>query len=290
MVLETITSYYDAFPWVAEVSVPACSSKISRDRAETVVQAALDVLKLFFGYRGGKDFRLGHHRGRRSRTAHLMRGPDGVFHYSIWSGGEGGFAQEGWYENIKSDMSRALQAAGSAIAACLQPDAVKSDHRDRWLGALHWYGQAVSETVPAAQLVKYVAALERLTVLEETRTTDEKSGQKVTDVVTRRTAILSVERLEPEVIAQAWRDARELYKWRSALMHGRSSPLTKELLEVMHLAHRMTRQAVFAALGIYVELDMNGKGASKDLEERFIELEANLLFDAESGVDPVNER
>ncbi len=276
-VLGWITDYYGSFTWIAELTVPPCSSKVSRARAETTVQAALDVLKLFFGYRGGRDYRLGHHRGERDRIAHLTRGLDGVFHYSIRSGGEGGSAEEGWYEGIKTGPSWwALDAAGDAIHAYLAPGAVKSDHRDRWLGVLHWYGQAVTDTTPASQLVKYVAALERLTVLEETKTMDKIEGQKVTDVVTRRTALLGCESDDAADIARTRTEARTLYDWRSALMHGRSSPLTKELDDVMHLAHRITQRAMFAALAIYVQLDMAGKVCSKDLEARFVELEVFL--------------
>lgn len=282
-ILAWITDYYGAFTWIAEVTVPPCSAKVSRERAEITVQAALDVLKLFFGYRGGKDFRLGHHRGERDRTAHLTRGPDGVFHYSLWRGGEGGSAEEGWYEHVKENTSWALQAAGSAVEAYLQPRKVKSQHRDRWLGALHWYGQAVSEREPSAQLVKYVAALERLTVLEETGTVDEEGTQDVTDVVTRRTALLASETGDRAEVMTLRENARTLYRWRSNLMHGRSSPLTKELLEVMHLAHRMTQQAMFAALAIYVQLDMAGKLKEQDLEDRFVELEKEAFSPTEDG-------
>jgi hypothetical protein len=71
-------------------------------------------------------------------------------------------------------------------------------------------------------------------------------------------------------------------------MHGRSSPLTKELLEVMHLAHRITRGAMFSALGIYVQLDMSGKVEPKDLEARFVELEA-LLSPSQPHAEPTAE-
>lgn len=87
-----IDDYYRAFNWVAEKKVPACSTKISRERAETTVQAALDVLKLFFGFRDGRDMRLGHHRGPRDKKAHLTRVTDGIFHHEVSrSGGEGAF-------------------------------------------------------------------------------------------------------------------------------------------------------------------------------------------------------
>lgn len=277
MVLNWIYEYYRDFVWIAEVGIPACDAKISRERAEITVQAALDVLKLFFGHAEGRDFRLAHDRGRPEKTADLTRGSDGAFCYLIHQSGEGAHVEKGWYDHIAQRMGWALEAAGSALEGYLKPDVI-SDHRDRWLGALNWYGQAVSERLPSAQLIKYVAALERLTVTEETET--DKDKVKVTDVVTRRTALLSVESYDAAVLSDAWKDARKLYGWRSDLMHGRSSPLKKEFFSVIPLAHRRVQQALFGALALYVDLEMTGKRTSKDLEERLLELEKELPTEA----------
>jgi hypothetical protein len=280
MVLNLIYEYYRDFVWIAEVGIPVCDAKISRERAEITVQAALDVLKLFFGHAEGRDFRLAHDRGRPEKTADLTRGSDGAFCYLIHQSGEGAHVEKGWYDHIAQRMGWALEAAGSALEGYLKPDVISdkpdviSDHRDRWLGALNWYGQAVSDRLPSAQLIKYVAALERLTV------TNETGDDEVTDVVTRRTALLSVESYDAAVLSDAWENARKLYRWRSGLMHGRSSPLTKELLSVIPLAHRRVQQALFGALWLYVDLEMTGKRKSKDLEERLLELEKELPTEA----------
>lgn len=281
MVLSWIVDYYGSYTWIAEVTVPPCNEKVSRERSEVTVQAALDVLKLFLG-RDGDDLRLGHHRGAPDMTAHLTRDVNGTFEHEIARRGEGAFSDEGWYVDLQQNAGWALAAAGSAIEAYLTPGKTRSAHRDRWLGALNWYGQAVSERAASAQIVKYVAALERLTVLEETETTAACGHQEVTDVVTRRAALLAADVDDPSAIKGLRADARKLYRWRSSLMHGRSSPLTKELLEVMHLAHNMTRDAMFAALSIYVQLDMAGLTAPKDLETEFSEMEKRLLVDPRS--------
>ncbi len=277
--LEWVFEYYGDFTWIAEVAVPVCSAKVSQDRAETAVQAALDVLKLVFGSSCGKHFRLAHQAGMREKTARLTRAVDGEFSYSIARGGEGGLAGDEWYEELQAHDSSLLDAAGSAINAYIQPGEPASEHRDRWLGALNWYGQAISERIPAAQLVKYVAALERLTVLEETGTTEEH-GPNVTDVVTRRTALLAAGTVETEAIAKARREARKIYRWRCDLMHGRSSPVTNELLGVMNTAHRLTRDAMFSALDIFLHLATAGKGKGQDLEDLYTKLETNLPTEA----------
>jgi hypothetical protein len=267
--LDWIFGYYDAFVWVAEVPVPACEPKVSRQRADQAAQAALDVLKLFFGHHGGVDFRLAHDRGKPHKTAHVTRRDDGLFRWEIGRQGEGAFVKQGWYERMQRESGWALEAAGSAIEAYLNP-AIESEHRDRWLGALTWYGQATRDQLPAGQLVKYVAALERLTV------TDYTPVDGVTDTVTRRTALLAVTEYKLDVLADARSDARKIYRWRSNLMHGRSSPVTKELASVMHLAYRTAQQALFVALHMLVHLEVTGRTSGRDLEDEFTDLEREL--------------
>jgi hypothetical protein len=273
MFIDRVYEYYKSYVWVAEVTVPVCDPKISRERAETAVQAALDILKLFLGHYGGRDFRLGHDRARPDKTADLTRDPDGMFHHSIGQHGEGAFAESGWYESIQKKAGWALQAAGNAIEGYLKPE-IKSDHRDRWLDALNWYSQAVAERLQSAQLVKYVAALERLTV-----TPSDKIVDDVTDIVTRRTALLAVLVNEDAALTEARENTRKLYRWRSNLMHGRSSPLTKELGSVMHLAHEMVPQAIFGALALFADLEMSGRFTSDELFARYSELEKKLAIE-----------
>lgn len=273
IMLDRMYEYYKGFVWIAEVAVPPCNTTVSHERAEITVQATLDVLKLFFGPSGGKDLRLAHDRGRTDRTVHLTCGSDTEFQFSIGIHSEGALLEAGWYKHLVEQLGWAVKAAGSAIEGYLKPG-IESDHRDRWLGALNWYGQAVSESLPSAQLVKYVAALERLTVTNETRTNE------ITDVVTRRTALLSVESYDAAVLSEALENARKLYRWRSNLMHGRSSPLTKEFLSVMHLAHQSVQQVLFSTLALYAGLEMAGKRTSKDLDECFVEMEKELSIEA----------
>lgn len=113
---------------------------------------------------------------------------------------------------------------------------------------------------------------------------DEESGQSVTDAVTRRTALLAAESYDVGVLAQAREDARKLYRWRSSLMHGRTSPVTKDVLEVMHLAHKMTQRAMLQALAMFVQLDMSQKTQPQDLEDLYTDLEKNLPVTEDAGL------
>jgi hypothetical protein len=272
--IDWIYEYYKSYAWIAEVTVPICDPKVSRARAETTVQAALDILKLFFGSYGGRDLRIGHDRGYSKKTASLARGPDGIFRPSIGQRGEGALLDAGWYEQMVKQNAWILQAAGSAIEGYLNPRN-KSHHRDRWLDALNWYGQAVSERLPSAKLVKYVAALERLTVTPKDHP-NENCRQELTDIVTRRTALLTVRSYKPNLLKRARENARKLYRWRSDLMHGRSSPLSREVSSLIHLAHEIVQDAIFNALGHFVDLEISNHRAAQDLYVRYQQLEKCL--------------
>ena len=46
--------------WVASVQIPSCAPDVSRQRAEEIVETAINLLKLFIGLRHGKSMRLPH--------------------------------------------------------------------------------------------------------------------------------------------------------------------------------------------------------------------------------------
>jgi hypothetical protein len=283
MVLDWVIDYYREFQWIIEVTVPRADEKVSRRRAEVTAQAALDVMKLVFGPDDGEHFRLAHMRGLRDKTAHLMRDDAGEFMHEIARRGEGGFAEEGWYGNVMESSGWVLDAAGAMIQEYLRPENARSNHRDRWLGALSWYGEAVSETSVAGQIVKCVAALERLTVLDETGTTGAGSTDGVADVVTRRTALLVGGWEDAAAVTKAREEARTVYRWRSNLMHGRSSPLNAELSEILGLTHRLTRDVMFATLDLFSQLDMHGQRKNDDLEQIYRNLERSNASGPSSG-------
>jgi hypothetical protein len=260
--LEQAFEYYRSFTWVAEVTVPACDPDISEERAIKAVQGALDVLKLFLGphRRRGPELRLAREPGPSSISSEIVRRKDG-FHVTNIYGGEGAFADEGWYDELRAnDPYRHFDRAAAAISGYLDPG-VMSAHRDRWLDALNWYGQAVSERQSAAKLVKFVAALERLTVTEESGT------EHVTEIVTGRTAFLAshYDTTRPNL----GEDTREIYRWRSDLMHGRTSPLAEGIGDVLRLAYEVVRLALFGALVLFQTLEREGKGTSTALEQWF---------------------
>jgi hypothetical protein len=273
MLVDGLTEYFKQFRWVAEVAIPECEEEVSLRRAEIVVEAALDILKLFFTESYGKNLRLGHSRGFAERTASLTREADEKLNIKIHRGSEHVPGGSAWFEKVTGKDPFYIKAAGTALQSLIDPRYV-SHLGQRFLDALNWYGQAVTELRPSAQIIKYAAALERLTVT--------KKEKDLTQVVTRRTALLTYDKDKGD-FERAKKDAGEIYEWRSNLMHGSCSPFDRELDSVTPLAEKITRRALFVALDLFVYLDNTIENAKEiDLEKKYQSLESELTKDQSS--------
>jgi hypothetical protein len=242
--------------------------KLSRERAERTIEAALDVLKLYFARLHGEGLRQGHSLGPPAKTANLTAEMDGKFNFSYgWSTQDVPTGKD-WMNVLNSPHDSYLRAAASALYSCVVPQ--NSSHLvERFLDAMAWYGQAVSEPLTSVRIVKYVAALERLTITK-------KLEDKLTATVIRRTALLSCDRTA-EDYQKAEKDAERVYDCRSGLMHGSLSPFGRELHFVAPIAERITRIALFNCLRIFTDLASAIEGATgKHLEAEYVKMEGEF--------------
>lgn len=263
---EQTLAHFKPFLWTAEVKIPACDPDVSRGRAEAAALAALDILRIPFGPYG-KHFRLAFDPAPATRVARLTRSTDGAFHFGFVWDGEGAHAENGWFENLSKAWDVWLKVAAAAVDGHINPGLV-SRHRDRWLDALNWYGQAMVEQRPAAALVKFVAALERLT------SSGVEGKEDIAERVARRTGLLCS---DDNAKSQAVMDeTREIYRWRSKLMHGSVSPASSAIWPVLRTTHRVVPLALQGALQIFWTLSAKGEEKSTDLERVYITLEQSF--------------
>lgn len=267
--LDGLTTYFSSFKWVATVKVPECDETTSRQRAELAVEAALNMLKLFFGAYHKRNLRQGHIRGRLDATANLTHEIDGSFNISlVGPETQDVFAEKGWFQTIFGETgSWYLRAASSALDSCRNPNG-SSHLKQRFLDALAWYGQAVSEQAPSAQIIRYVAAWERIT-------TTKKENKDLSQIVTRRTALLSTD--TDRRFQERLKDAKDVYDCRSNLMHGTCSPFDKNLQAISFLAEEVTQEILFTSLEIF-DLLVNEVTNPKptDLEQKYLSLEKDF--------------
>lgn len=260
--------YFENFKWMAIVEIPECNIKISRRRAERAIEAVLDILKLFFGRTHGANLRQGHAVGVPLDTANLTQDSDGKFNFVIRKSSQDTPTGKEWFRALIEPDASYFEAAISALSSCVDPQ-YTTHLKERFLDAMAWYGQAISEKQISVQIVKYVAALERLTVTK-------KLEKGLTDTVVRRTALLSYDETK-EGYEKALKEADKIYDYRSGLMHGSKSPFDKDLELISPMAEEITRNALFNALRIFTELDNKVENVrEKQLEAKYNELENQI--------------
>ena len=258
------------YGWVAIVSIPRCAPDVSRRRAEEIIEAAINLLKVFIGLRHGRSMRLPHTAPSRNRETCVLRDIEGNVKWT-WQG-----------PSIEGALVAGDPLAGTS--GCFQGFASNllnkslSGNRDeitnRLLDALKWFGDASFEESGGVQIVKWIAALERLTATEWI-------DRGITHRFCKRVALLA-SGLGMGHVEKAYRAARKAYDLRSDVMHGSRSQDDEHLLINTGLVHDLTREAVLGALAMHHILG-NVIGASQTANiTRFFEqtaLRHEALFD-----------
>jgi hypothetical protein len=229
----------EKYGWVASVKIPRCAPDVSRRRAEEIVEAAINLLKVFIGLRYARSMRLPHTAPSRNRDTCVLIDIDNKVKWT-WHG---------------SSLEGALVAGDpvGGIAPCIRRFASDllnkslSGNRDeattRLLDALRWFGDASFEESGGVQIVKWIAALERLTATE-------RLYKGVTHNFCTRVALLA-SGLGTGQVEDAYRDARRAYDFRSDVMHGSRSQDDEHLAMNTGFVHDLTREAIFGALALH---------------------------------------
>lgn len=237
--------YFKSFKWVAEVSVQNCDPETSQEIAEAAVTSALNCLHLMLGAGYTAKMRVRGPRIDRDRRGRLSIA-NGNLHPSVSSGGPGeiGFGK-GWSSVLeKEEHKQCAGLMGIALEAALDPDLDRPLSR-RFLDAALWFGEAVRETSPAARVVKFVTAIERMVMTEE--------QDDIAKLVSERVAVLCHDASDAENRELWRREAQKVYVLRSKLVHGVISPDSEMVLEGVRLGAKVARATIISALFAYGE-------------------------------------
>jgi hypothetical protein len=166
--LDDAKHYYEGFTWVGEVKIINCDDGTSRARARMAVTGAVNFVHVLFGSYHTRRMDIGGPRLETDRRAHLFLDPkDGlVVSLSTASTSAVGFPDD-WQKMLEGeDMAHLLRGAQKALETVVDP-AIKRTMGSRLLDSAAWFGEAVREESPAAQIIKAVTALERLVMTFE---------------------------------------------------------------------------------------------------------------------------
>jgi hypothetical protein len=182
--------------------------------------------------------------------------------------------EEDWFSLFNCNgYDEALRLCGIALEVAVDPRL----HRplsERFLDAAHWFGEAVREPSPAAKVVKYVTAIERMLM------TDEKDD--ITTLVAERLAAFCCS--DESTRDRLRQEARRAYGLRSKLVHGSLSPKSDAIYEGVQLGADLGRDAILSTLGAWGETGLRDEKVSmRQLADWFamILLRTDRMIDAQ---------
>lgn len=205
----------DSFNCLLSITIPKCSNKMSKNRAQNVAEFIYGVIKVFTTFYDLKANQL-----------NLMNNPtkNNVNHYvalsgdEYWVGGSYSFGEDlqdfwnSFEEDLETDLGLVikeltLQAASPSGKECLA---------DRLIDAFYWFGDASRDNNSSAQVVKLVTAMERLVTVKN----GEKNEGITKNFCRRVSCLIAIYHSEID----KWQSkAEKAYSLRSDLVHGSQS-------------------------------------------------------------------
>ncbi len=228
--------YFDGFTWVGVVKVLNCDAGTSKMRGQLAVTAALNFVHVLFGsYHTDRMMGAGS-RMDKDRRAHMTMNDAGRIDISCSSSAASavGFSN-GWGRLLEGEsMEVLLSGAGKSLEPLVNP-AVRRPLGTRLTDAVGWFGDAVREEAPAAQIVKAVTALETLVMTDE--------HEEIASLLSARAAALCYDPQQEKTFEELNAMMLHAYDMRSRLAHGSLSPLDAEVAaytpECLHWAERV---------------------------------------------------
>lgn len=268
--VDGLREFYDQYDWFSVVDITECDPIISYDKALFTTRAALNILKLLLGVQYTDKIRTAYDSGISNKSAKLSKPLNEKIHISLAIGYNGNIPGDKWYEAIIEKGGYFFNLAALALTYCNNFDNIPP-LSIRFIDALSWYGDGISERVPAAQVIKLVSSIERMTGTGKENEDGNKRG--VTDIVTKRSAILYHHATE-ESFESCLEEIKKIYDCRSNLVHGTISPFDDQVVAIAYKATEMTRMILLQGLEFFNFIGLDKMDLSqKDLRTYYSHLE-----------------
>ena len=248
---------YRSYPWVACIRVVDCDEKISQERAVRAVDMALHVVRILLGAQSTKKLRLAWSQSESLQSAHLYADAGNVIKASLsWSVLEPAGASN-WHEALMR-CSTELGVLGSALRPIANPVEIYHLHQ-RLIDAIHWFGDAATDSNASSSIVKYVSVIERL--FFGVRANDRKKT-----FANRIASVLKAFGCDEGVSAHM--KACKVYQDRSNFLHGEYSPTKDVEQKTVCDAENLSRMCLLCSTQLYpMMLQAFGNPDSVKLDE-----------------------
>lgn len=231
---------YRSYRWVACIRVVDCDETISQKHAARAVNMSLHVVRIILGAQSTKKLRLAWSQGEPIHAAHLYADAGNVIKTSLsWSPLEPVGASN-WHEALMG-CSTELDVLGSALRAITDPVEIYHLHQ-RLIDAIHWFGDAATDSSPSSSIVKYVSGIERLFFGKFEAGRTKMFADRVSSVL---------KAFGCDEDCRAYEQAYAVYKARSALLHGAYSPTEDGAVKAIHVAEDLSRMCLLCSAQLY---------------------------------------
>jgi hypothetical protein len=227
-------SYFQQFRWVAVVDISESAKEVSRRQAELCVESALHFLRVSLGAQHSHGIRSDAHPLQPQRGAELARS-DGRWSVTLtrsWT--EGNSLGDEWWEIVNSGERKCFLEGAGTIVTMLSKFQPMTEISQRLLDAATWFGQAVLDPAPGTKLLKFVAAIERLTIFK-------KEGSFLERVKRRAGALCCTDECG---YASTSKLVEGVYRARSWLAHGQNTPYDPSLEKHSNDAGKLARLGI----------------------------------------------
>lgn len=239
-------SHYDKFQWVSEVKIPRVYEyDIAKELAEKASINALNLLHLLISITHSYRMETGFNISPTNDSYQVYRYHDGKFGYQLSGSASGnvGIPDDFWNMFEEGYFKTLLTIHSEAINLSLE---LKESYPavERYLQASYWLGDAIRESSPAIQVVKYVTCLERLLTFNESSAIKKKVSK-------RSTALLICSGFVGNSSAgNVYYEFKQLYQLRSDVVHGSLSPNADKLPMSLIRIDELTREVVMSFMNL----------------------------------------
>nr|WP_233287290.1 HEPN domain-containing protein [Bradyrhizobium oropedii] len=151
--------------------------------------------------------------------------------------------EDDWRKFLEGENIAVLLRAADKVLETVVNPAIKRTLGSRLLDSAAWFGDAVREESPAAQIIKAVTALERLVLTSE--------HEDIKKTVSQRSAAIRYDPADTKSFDELESELAEAYVMRSRLAHGSLSPFDPEVRAFAPVCLERVEQVICCGLGLF---------------------------------------
>lgn len=260
---------FQRYNWVAVVKIEAAHKDVSYVRALFATRGALNIIKVILGPYHTSRLRTADDHGSAGKAATLTRDAHGELSISLSTTPIDNVAGEHWHRLLTNNTYFTLLSRVLTLCSTFDdPPPLCA----RLMDSIAWFGDAVAEKAPAAKIVKFVNAIERICGTGKEFTAKGMERGVTGIVLTRSSIIYSV--ITGKSMTAAKKEIEDIYECRSKLVHGSLSPFSDQVAAQVDKTERVTNAFLCGAINYFDRLGLENRALDENgLRTEFHHLE-----------------